>query len=104
MAAKSTVKANVFVTLKSGVLDPQGRAVAQTLSRLGFTGVADVRVGKFIEIELDPEAAAEPRGGQGAEAQVTAMAEELLANPVIEEFRVEIVGASGDSDAGEGGQ
>jgi phosphoribosylformylglycinamidine synthase len=78
------MKARVFVTLKSGVLDPQGQAVAKTLRRLGFDDVADVRIGKYVEISLgaaDPAAARE---------QVTEMCRKLIANTVIEDFRVEI--------------
>ena len=79
------MKARVYVMPKAGVLDPQGRAIGQALAGLGFTGVADVRAGKVIELELaetDPAAAR-----QAAEA----MARKLLANTVIESFRVEIV-------------
>ncbi len=77
-------KAVVTVMLKSGVLDPQGKAIGQALTGLGFTGVGEVRVGKRIEIELaetDPEA---------ARAQAEEMGRRLLANTVIESFRVEI--------------
>ena len=79
------MKARVYVMPKAGVLDPQGKAIGQALAGLGFTGVADVRAGKVIELELaetDPAAAR-----QAAEA----MARKLLANTVIESFRVEIV-------------
>ena len=79
------MKALVYVMPKAGVLDPQGKAIGQALAGLGFAGVADVRAGKVIELELaetDPEAAR-----QVAEA----MARKLLANTVIESFRVEIV-------------
>jgi phosphoribosylformylglycinamidine synthase len=78
------MKAIVYVTLKPGVLDPQGQAVQKTLGRLGFPEVADVRVGKYIEIELDE------RDPERARARVTAMCKELIANPVIEDFRVEV--------------
>jgi phosphoribosylformylglycinamidine synthase len=77
-------KAVVTVMLKSGVLDPQGKAIGQALTGLGFAGVGEVRVGKRIEIELaetDPEA---------ARAQAEEMGRRLLANTVIESFRVEI--------------
>ena len=79
------MKALVYVMPKAGVLDPQGKAIGQALAGLGFAGVADVRAGKVIELDLtetDPEAAR-----QAAEA----MARKLLANTVIESFRVEIV-------------
>ena len=79
------MKARVYVMPKAGVLDPQGRAIGQALAGLGFTGVADVRAGKVIELELaetDPAAAR-----QAAEA----MARKLLANTVIENYRIERV-------------
>jgi len=79
------VKAKVHVTLKSGVLDPQGKAVGHALESLGFQGVGDVRVGKYIEIEL---AETDPAK---AKAAVTDMGKQLLANTVIENFTVEIV-------------
>ena len=72
----------VLVSLKSGLLDPQGKAVEGSLPALGWTNVSDVRVGKHIAltIEADDEAA--------ARAQVAAMAERLLSNPVIEDFQI----------------
>jgi phosphoribosylformylglycinamidine synthase len=78
------VKATVTVTLKPGVLDPQGRAIGQALKGLGFAGIGEVRAGKIIELELaetDPAA---------ARAQAEEMARKLLANTVIESFRVEL--------------
>jgi phosphoribosylformylglycinamidine synthase PurS subunit len=78
------MKARVHVTLKRGVLDPQGEAVRHALGTLGFGGVEDVRMGKVIELELaetDPEAA---RGRIGE------MCEKLLANTVIEDYEVEL--------------
>jgi phosphoribosylformylglycinamidine synthase len=78
------VKARVEVMLKDGVLDPQGEAVRHALTTLGFAGVAGVRQGKLIELDL----AASDR--DAAEAEVRAMCERLLANTVIEKFRVEI--------------
>jgi len=77
------MKARVFVTLKSGVLDPQGKAVEHALAGLGFAGVNDVRVGKLIELDL-----AEGTG----EADIDAMCRKLLANTVIENYRIESVG------------
>ncbi len=74
----------VYVTLRTSVLDPQGQAVHKTLGRLGFDEVADVRVGKYIELalnETDPARARE---------RAEAMCRELLANPVVEDYRVEI--------------
>lgn len=82
------MKANVFVTLKSGVLDPQGQAVQKTLGRLGFDNVENVRIGKLVEIELGGEGDIDPAQ---AREQVQAMCEALIANPVIEDYRVEIV-------------
>ena len=79
------MKAKVHVTLKQGVLDPQGKAVQHALGALGFDGVKDVRQGKFIELELtetDPDK---------AEAEVETMCRKLLANMVIEDFRVDIL-------------
>ena len=79
------MKARVFVTLKNGVLDPQGAAVAHSLGTLGFEGVNDVRQGKVIELDLaETDKAA-------AEAQVAQMCEKLLANTVIENYSVEIL-------------
>lgn len=80
------MKARVYVTLKNGVLDPQGKAIEGALRSLGVDGVDSVRQGKVFDIEL----AAEDRAG--AEAALTAAAEKLLANMVIENYRVEITG------------
>jgi phosphoribosylformylglycinamidine synthase len=79
------MKAIVTVGLKPGVLDVQGKAVAAALKDLGFGGVEDARVGKVIEIQLDGDL--DPAT---AEAQVKDMCEKLLANTVIESYRVEI--------------
>jgi phosphoribosylformylglycinamidine synthase len=75
------MKATVTVMLKSGVLDPQGEAVKSALGAMGFSGVEGVRQGKLIELDLAPGT---------TEAQVTEMCEKLLANTVIESYRVEI--------------
>ena len=77
------MKAKVHVTLKSGVLDPQGKAIRHSLEGLGFDGVEDVRQGKFIEIELSETDA------EAAKKRVSAMCEQLLANTVIENYRIE---------------
>jgi phosphoribosylformylglycinamidine synthase subunit PurS len=78
------MKAKVTVMLKAGVLDPQGEAVRHALGTLGFAGVTGVRQGKLIELDLaETDAAA-------AEAAVRAMCDKLLANTVIESYRVEI--------------
>ncbi|MBI3315636.1 MAG: phosphoribosylformylglycinamidine synthase subunit PurS [Candidatus Omnitrophica bacterium] len=78
------MKAKVYVTLKKSVFDPQGKAVHQALSSLGFPEVRDVRVGKYIELEL----------GQidktKAEQKIKSMCEKLLANTVIEEFKYDL--------------
>lgn len=74
-------KVSIHVTLKEGVLDPQGKAIENSLHTLGYEGVHDVRVGKLIEMFIDHE---------DVEAQVNVMCEKLLANPVIENFTYEI--------------
>ena len=79
------MRARVYVTLKPSVFDPQGRVVADALTALGYEDVKDVRQGKFFEVELDGADAAR------AQARVTEMADKLLANPVIESYRVEIL-------------
>ena len=78
------MKARVHVTLKNGVLDPQGRAIAHALSSLGFGGVDDVRQGKYIELDLTETDKARARD------QVEAMCKKLLANTVIENYAIEI--------------
>ncbi len=75
-------KARVYVTFKSGVLDPQGEAVRGALRALGFGGVQDVRVGKYIELELDE--------GDTLREDLEKMCRDLLANPVIEDYRIEL--------------
>ena len=80
------MKARVTVTLKNGVLDPQGKAIEGALKSLGIAGVASVRQGKVFDIELAEGDAAK------AEATLKAAAEKLLANTVIENFRVEVTG------------
>jgi phosphoribosylformylglycinamidine synthase subunit PurS len=81
------IRAEVRVMLKSGVLDPQGQAIGKALGGLGFEGVKDVRQGKLIVLDLETD------DRTTAESQVKAMGERLLANPVIENFSVEIVDA-----------
>lgn len=78
------MKAKVYVTLKNGVLDPQGAAIMGALHSLGQKAVVDVRQGKFFEIELSGLSKAE------AEKSVKEMSEKLLANTVIEQYRIEI--------------
>jgi phosphoribosylformylglycinamidine synthase subunit PurS len=77
------MKATVLVRLKGEVLDPQGDAVKRALVRLGFEGIQGVRVGKLIEIEL------EDQPGDELKARLSKMADEILANPVIEDFEVQ---------------
>jgi phosphoribosylformylglycinamidine synthase subunit PurS len=79
------MKAKVYVTLKAGVLDPQGKAIQHSVQLLGYGGISDVRQGKYFEIALDGSLTE-------ALARETAqkMAREVLSNPVIEDFRVEI--------------
>jgi phosphoribosylformylglycinamidine synthase subunit PurS len=78
------MKAKVKVTLKNGVLDPQGKAIEGALGSLGFGGVNGVRQGKYFEIELAETDRAK------AEAQVKAMCEKLIANTVIENYAIEL--------------
>jgi phosphoribosylformylglycinamidine synthase PurS subunit len=80
------MKARVTVTLKSGVLDPQGQAIQGSLKALGFGGVKGVRQGKVFDIDLEGSDAA------AAEASLRAMCEKLLANTVIENFSIEVLG------------
>ncbi len=78
------MRARVHITLKQGVLDPQGKAIAHALAALGFEGVGEVRQGKFIELDLaesDPER---------VRAEVDAMCAKLLANTVIEDYRIDV--------------
>ena len=78
-------RARIIVTLKNGVLDPQGKAIEGSLSSLGFAGVHSVRQGKVFDIEL------EGMDRSQAQAQLNAMCEKLLANTVIENFEAEIL-------------
>jgi phosphoribosylformylglycinamidine synthase subunit PurS len=78
------MKARVFVTLKASVFDPQGQTIADALHSLGYSGVGDVRQGKYFEVEVDAPSA------DAARALVTDIADKVLANPVIETHRIEI--------------
>jgi phosphoribosylformylglycinamidine synthase subunit PurS len=80
------MKARVFVMPKEGVLDPQGKAIGHALGTLGFQGVGEVRQGKVIELEVAESDQAKAR------VQLDEMCKKLLANTVIESYRVEIVG------------
>jgi len=78
------MKARVYVTLKKGVLDPQGKAIHHALEGLGFEGVNDVRAGKMIELDVAESV---------SDAKIEEMCRKLLANTVIENFRIERVAA-----------
>jgi phosphoribosylformylglycinamidine synthase PurS subunit len=78
------MKARVFVTLKNGVLDPQGKAIGHALNNLGFDSVGEVRQGKIIDIELTEREEAKAR------ARLKEMCEKLLANTVIEKYEIEL--------------
>ncbi|MFZ4126076.1 MAG: phosphoribosylformylglycinamidine synthase subunit PurS [Rickettsiales bacterium] len=78
------MKAKVHVTLKNGVLDPQGKAIETALDHLGFSGVSGVRVGKYIEVDL------QGADKKSAQETVNQMCEKLLANTVVEKYAVEI--------------
>ncbi len=78
------MKAKIRVTLKPGILDPQGKAIEHALATLGFTNAGNVRVGKYLELDLKETAR------DKAEAEVRAMCEKLLANTVIEEYHYEL--------------
>ncbi|MEL7129387.1 MAG: phosphoribosylformylglycinamidine synthase subunit PurS [Pseudomonadota bacterium] len=80
------MKAVVHIGLKPGVLDPQGKAVADTLGRMGYGEVASARIGKVIELDLGADGSAE-----SAKERVTEMCEKLLANTVIETYRIEVL-------------
>jgi phosphoribosylformylglycinamidine synthase subunit PurS len=78
------LKAKVHVTLKPGILDPQGKAIEHALDSLGFKNAANVRVGKYMELDVNETDKSK------AEAQVRQMCEKLLANTIIEEYRYEL--------------
>ena len=78
------MKAKIHVTLKQGILDPQGKAIEHALDSLGFKNAANVRVGKYMELDV------KETDKTKAEAQVKSMCEKLLANTIIEEYRYEL--------------
>ncbi len=90
------MKAKVCITLKPGLLDAQGKTIKSALESLGFTHVKDVRMGKYLEIELN---SARPSSSKGrarsravsAKKEVERMCQKLLANPVVETYRVEVI-------------
>lgn len=79
------MKAKIYVTLKEGILDPQGKAIQQSLEALGYHGLQGVRIGKYLEIRMSE------RSVEEAHRDLTEMCEKLLSNTVIEEYRFEIV-------------
>jgi phosphoribosylformylglycinamidine synthase PurS subunit len=79
------VKARVYVTLKKGILDPQGQAVLHALGSLGYSGVKGVRIGKLIELDLETHEKSK------IEADLATMGNRLLANPIIEDFRFDLL-------------
>ena len=80
------MKATVFVTLKPSILDPQGKTITEALHTLGYGSVRDVRQGKYFELEVDAADAGQAR------ALAASVADKLLANPVIESYRVDVEG------------
>ena len=84
------MRALVFVTLKPSVFDPQGTTVAEALHTLGYAAVRDVRQGKYFELEIDAETPEEAR------RLASEAADRLLANPVIESYRIEVAGAGAE--------
>jgi len=80
------MKAKVFVTLKSSVLDPQGTAIHHSVESLGFTGISAIRQGKYFEVSFD-----DAIGNEAAAESVEKIAKEVLTNPVIEDYSVEIM-------------
>ncbi|WP_404451318.1 phosphoribosylformylglycinamidine synthase subunit PurS [Virgibacillus necropolis] len=75
-------KVTVYITLKQGVLDPQGKAIQTSLNSLGYQEVQEARVGKFIELKVDDK--------EDLDERINAMCDQLLANPVIEDFRFDV--------------
>ena len=92
------MKAHVYITLKPGLLDAQGKTIKSALESLGFLGINDVRMGKYIQIELDGNSEA------SVKQEVEQMCQKLLANPVVETYRIEVESLSGDQKAEIGGQ
>jgi phosphoribosylformylglycinamidine synthase len=87
------MKARVFVTLKPSVFDPQGSTIAEALHSLGYGAVADVRQGKYFDLDLAVDSSSE------AERLAAELADRVLANPVIESYRVEVTGRDGGEAA-----
>ena len=85
------MKTRIYVTLKQGVLDPQGKTICQSLRELGYSEVQDVRIGRYLEVELE-------NGSGNATARLEEMCRRLLANPVTENYRIE---ADPEAEGGE---
>src|SRR5438874_1891801 len=85
LVGNRSMKAKVYVTLKTSVLDPQGKAIKHSVELLGFEGIDDIRQGKYFEVALDGSL-----GEAKAREQAEALARDVLSNPIIEDFRVEI--------------
>ena len=83
------MKAKIYVTLKPSVLDPQGKAIHHAVETIGYRGIKDVRQGKYFEVTIEDSFSSEE-----ARAEIERMARDVLANPIIEDFRVEL-----DSDS-----
>lgn len=83
------MQVKIFITLKNGVVDPQGITIKGALESLGYEGIANVRLGKYIQMELNW------KSGKEAEKDIEEMCQKLLANPVIEDYRYEIEKDSG---------
>lgn len=79
------MKAKIYVTLKPSVLDPQGKAIHHAVETIGYQGIQDVRQGKYFEVMLAASLSADE-----ARAEIERMARDVLANPIIEDFRVEL--------------
>jgi phosphoribosylformylglycinamidine synthase PurS subunit len=84
LVRRGAVKAKIHVTLKQGILDPQGKAIEHALDSLGFKNTSNVRVGKYMEVDVDE------MDKTKADAAVKAMCEKLLANTIVEEYRYEL--------------
>jgi phosphoribosylformylglycinamidine synthase len=78
------MRVKIFISLKPGVLDPQGKAIERSLRTLGYEEIKEVRAGKYLELEMDVASV------EAAEVRIRAMCDKLLANPVIEDYRFEI--------------
>ncbi len=78
------MRVKIFISLKNGVLDPQGKAIERSLHTLGYTEAQDVRMGKYLELNVEASSRA------AAETRIREMCDKLLANPVIEDYRFEI--------------